>query len=131
MIYNYRPVSLLPVCAKVFEKIIFNSLFEFLNTDKLLNNNQSGFRPNHSCMHHLLSITHEIYKLLDTNPSLEVRGVFLDLSKAFDRVCYESLMYKLNCLGVCGEFYGLIQSFLSDRFQRGVILKLRFPRIPY
>ena len=81
---DYRPVSLLPVCSKIFEKIIFNSLFEYLEDHKLLNCNQSGFRSGDSCVHHLLSITHEIYKSFDANPSLEVRGVFLDISKAFD-----------------------------------------------
>ena len=86
MINNFRPVSLLLICAEVFENNIHNSLFEFLDTHKLLNNNQSGFRLGDSCMHQLLSITHKNYKAFDENPSLKVRGVFLDLSKAFDTV---------------------------------------------
>ena len=85
LINNYQPVSILPICVKVFEKIIDNSLFEFLGINKLLNNNQFGFRPGDSCMHQLLSITHENYKASDANPLLEERGVFLDLPKAFDR----------------------------------------------
>ena len=89
LINNYRPVSLLPICAKVFEKIIYNSLLEFLDTNKLLNNNQSGFHPGDSCKHQLPWITHEIYKAFDENPSLELRGVFLNLSEAFDRVWHE------------------------------------------
>ena len=76
IINNYRPVSLLPICSKIFEKIIFNSLFEYLEDNKLLNCNQSGFRSGDSCVHQLLSITHEIYKSFNTNPSIEVRGVF-------------------------------------------------------
>ena len=72
-------------------------------------------------MHQLLSVTREIYKGFDANPSLQERGVFLDLPKAFDRVWHEGLMYKLKCLGVCGKYYGLIQSFLNDRFQRVVL----------
>ena len=67
---NHGTVSLLPNCAKVFEKIIFNSLFEYLDTNNLTNNNQSGFRPSESCVHQLLSITHEIYRAFDANPSL-------------------------------------------------------------
>ena len=51
---------------------------------KLLNPNQSGFMPGNSCIHQLISITHEIYASFDANPSLEVRDVFLDISKAFD-----------------------------------------------
>ena len=79
-------MSLLPICSKIFEKNIFNSLFESLEDNKLLNSNQSGLRPGDSCMHQPLSITHEIYKSFDANPSLKVRGVFLDMSEAFDRV---------------------------------------------
>ena len=51
LINNYRPESLLPICAKVFEKIIYNSIFIYLHTNSLLNNNQSGFRLVDSCMH--------------------------------------------------------------------------------
>ena len=54
LINNYRPVSLLPIYPKDFEKIIYNSLFKFLDTNKLLNNNQSGFHPGEFCMHQLL-----------------------------------------------------------------------------
>ena len=86
MIKNYRPVSLLPVCGRIFEKIMINSLFKYLDNNNLLNGKQSGFRPGDSWIHQLQSITHEIYKAFDENPSLEVRGVFPDLSKAFGEV---------------------------------------------
>ena len=111
LITNYRPVSLLPICGKVFEKIIFNSLFVYLNNNNLLNSNQSGFRPGDSCVNQLISITHDIYKAFDANPSLEVRGVFLDLSKAFDKVWHDGLLYKLRRMIICGEYLGLIDSF--------------------
>ena len=52
----------------------------------MLSVHQSGFRPGDSCVHELISIVHEIYNAFDANPSLEVRGVFLDISKAFDSV---------------------------------------------
>ena len=104
IINNYRPVSLLPIYSNIFEKIIFNSLFEYLEDNKLLINcNQSGFRSGDSCVHQFLSITHEIYKSFDANPSLEVRGIFLDISKAFDRVWHDGLLYKLKLLGICGS----------------------------
>ena len=121
MTKNYRPVSLLPVCGKMFEKIIYNSLFRYLEDKNLLNCNQSGFRPGDSCVHQLLSITHEICKVFDANSTLEVRGVFLDLSKAFDKVWHGSLIYKLKRLGICRKYYGLIHSFLNDRHQRVVL----------
>ena len=94
LIKNYRPVSLLPACCKIFEKIIFNSLFKYLEGNNLLSGNQSGFRPDNSCVDQLLSVTHEVYKAFDANPSLEVRGLFLDLSKAFDKVWHDGLMYR-------------------------------------
>ena len=59
--------------------------------------------------------------MIDANPSLEVRGVFLDLLKAFDRVWHDSLTYKLKHLGICGKYYWLILSFLNDRHQRVVL----------
>ena len=58
---NYRPVSLLPVFGKIFEKLIFNEIYSFLDREKLLNTNQSGFRPFDSCVNQLLTITHEIF----------------------------------------------------------------------
>ena len=67
IIKNYRAVSLLPICSKIFEKIIFNPLFKYLEDHKLRSCNQSGFLPDDSCEHQLLSIIHEIYKSFDAN----------------------------------------------------------------
>ena len=69
----------------------------------------------------LLSITHEIYNAFDCNPSLEVRGVFLDISKAFDKVWHDGLIYKLKRNGITSDLLRLIESFLSDRYQRVVL----------
>ena len=121
IINNYRPVSSLAICSKIFEKITFNSLFEYLKDNKHLNCNQSGFRSGDSCVNQLLSITHEIYKSFDSNPSLEVRGVFFDTSKAFDRVWHDCLLYKVKLLGICGRYYNLIQSFLDSRHQTVIL----------
>ena len=68
----------------------------FLNENKLLSDAQSGFRPSDSCEYQLLSIVHDIYKSFDCNPPLEVRGIFLDISKAFDRVWHDGLIYKIK-----------------------------------
>ena len=92
LVNNYRPVSLLPIYSEIFEKIILDSIFNFMIQNNLLNSCQSGFRPNDSCINQLISITHNIYRAFDANPSLEVRGVFLDLSKAFDKVWHEGLL---------------------------------------
>ena len=62
--------------------------------EKLLNPNQSGFLSSDSCINQLLAITHEIIEVFGCNPPLEVRSVFLDISKAFDKVWHEGLLYK-------------------------------------
>ena len=121
LIQNYRPTSLLPICGKIFEKLIFSSLFKYLENNNLLNPHQSGFRPGNSCVHQLLSITYDIYKSFHANPSLEVKGIFLDMSKAFDRVWHEGLLFTLKRLDLSGEYYGLIKSFLRNRHQRVVL----------
>ena len=91
--------------------------------NNLLNSCQSGFRPNDSCINQLISITHNIYRAFDANPSLEVRGVFLDLSKAFDKVWHEGLLYKIKNNGINGNALQLIESFpfLHNRRQRVVL----------
>ena len=105
---NYLPVSLLPICSKLFGKIIFDTIFQHVMANKLLNPNQSGFMPGDSCIHRLVSITHEIYASFDGNPSLEVRGVFLDISKTFDEYGMKGLFNKIiKCLkGLFNKMYG-------------------------
>ena len=98
---NYRPVSLLPICGKIFERLIYNNLFEYFIENDLISQNQSGFKPGDSCLNQLISITHEIYRSFDVG--LEVRGVFLDISKAFDKVWHEVLIYKLKQNGIKGN----------------------------
>ena len=120
-ISNYRPISLLPIFSKIFERIIFNNIFNYMDENKFFNPNQSGFRPGDSCVHQLISITHDIHKNFDMNPSREVRGLFLDISKAFDRVWHRGLLYKIKNFGIDGNLLKLIESFLSDRYKRVTI----------
>ena len=125
LVKNYRPISLLPIFGKIFEKIIFNKISYFLMEEKLLNPNQSSFCPSDSCINQLLAITHQIFDAFDCNPPLEVMSVFLDISKAFGKVWHEGLLYKLKSMGISGELYNLLENYLSDRFQR-VILNGQF-----
>ena len=67
-------MSLLPVYPEIFEKVIFSLLLKYLDDNNLLTSDQSSFLPGDFCLHRLLSMTHDIYKVLDTNPSLDVRG---------------------------------------------------------
>ena len=116
--YNYRLVSLLPVFGKIFEKLIFNEIYFFLDREKLLNTNQSGFRPFNSFVNQLPNITHEILFSFDCNPSLEVPSIFVDISKAFDKVWNEGLLHKLKSFGISGTLLNLIKHYLTDRSQR-------------
>ena len=68
----------LPICSKIFERLIYHELFIFFTDNNLISPNQSGFKPADSCVNQLIAITHEIYKSF--NDGLEVRGVFLDIS---------------------------------------------------
>ena len=118
---NYRPVSLLPVFGKLFEKCIYDALYSYFDSNNLFSPCQSGFREGDSCVSQLLSITHDIFKGFEANPSLDSRGVFLDISKAFDRVWHDGLIFKLKSYGVSGPLISLLQNFLSDRYQRVVL----------
>ena len=93
LIINYIPNSFLPVLCKVFKIVIFNSLFNYFLENKWFTECQSGFLTGDSCISQLLSITHEIYKSFDCNPSVDIRGTFLNISKAFDKIWYEGLIY--------------------------------------
>ena len=93
-------MSLLPISSKIFERLLFNSLYKLVEEKSLFCFNQSGLRKTDSCVNQLLSIVHEIYESFDNSPSLETRSEFLDMSKAFDRVWHESLIYKFKTIGV-------------------------------
>ena len=79
IINNYHPVSVLQICGKIFERIKYNPVFLYLENNKLLTPHQSGFRPNDSCVYKPISIVDHIYASFDQNPSIEVRGNFLDI----------------------------------------------------
>ena len=95
-------------------------MFSFFSANDLISPKQSGFRSGDSCTNQLLSIALEILSAFDDGH--EVRGVFLDISKAFDRVWHEGLLFKLQQYGMSGELITLIKDFLSCRKQI-VVLK--------
>ena len=113
---NDRPVWLLLICQKIFERLIFNELFNFLLENNLIFSNQSGFKPGDSCINQLVSITHEICNSFDEG--LKVRSVFLDISKVFDKVWHKGLLFELSQNGISGNLLGRLSSTLSDRKQR-------------
>ena len=90
---NYRPISLIPVLSKVMEKLIFDSLYEHLSLHEMLDPCQSGFRPGDSTINQLIFIVHSIFVAFDCSPPLDVRSVYLDISKAFGRVWHDGPIY--------------------------------------
>ena len=118
-ILNYRPISLLSSISKCLEKIIYKHLYEHCIDNNLLIENNSGFKQNDSTVNLLVNITHQIYKSIDEGKDICV--VFLDVSKAFDKVWHEGLLFKLKQIGVCGSILNWFTSYLSDRSQKVVI----------
>ena len=86
-------------------------MFTFFIENNLISSNQPGFTPGDSSVDQLLAITHEIYKSFDEG--FEIRGIFLDISKASDKVMHKGLLLKLNHNGVCGNLLKLLHDFLS------------------
>ena len=93
---NYRPISLLPIQGKLFERLIYKDLFNHFYCNNLFTKNQSAFMSADSCIFQLLSIIYEINSSLDCNPTIDVRGVFLDISKAFDKLWHEGFLCKIT-----------------------------------
>ena len=112
---NYRPVSLLCILSKVFEKIMYTRLLKFLNKLQIIYKNQFGFRKHHSTYMALMLLIDKITKSLDKGEF--VVGVFLDFSKAFDTVNHEILLKKMEHYGIRGHVLSWFKSYLSSRSQ--------------
>ena len=95
---NYRPISVIPIISKVFERIVYNQLFHYLDDNKLLLGCQSGFRSLHSTLTALLEATNAWSVNIDNGL---LNGVVLsDLTKAFDTIDHEIILHKMSYLGV-------------------------------
>ena len=116
---NYRPISLLSSLSKVLEKAVHYHLYTYLNNHSLLTVKNSGFKQNDSTVNQLLSIVHELYSGLYNKENACL--VFLDISKAFDRVCHEGLLFKLKQLGISGTLLKWLESYLTLRKQRVIL----------
>ena len=110
---NYRPVSLLSVVSKVFEKLVNNRIVDHLEICCLFSDFQYGFRSSQSTAVLLTVISDRIARAL--NRSGATRAVALDIFKAFDRVWHAGLLRKLKSYGISGQIFGLISSYLSNR----------------
>ena len=118
-VQNYRPISLISVISKIFEKVIFKYVYNHLNDNFIISSYQSGFLPGKSTTTQLLEVYHHFCKAVDDGK--ELRVVFLDISKAFDRVWHAGLIYKLHQSGISSNLLNWFKNYLSDRQQRVVI----------
>lgn len=112
---NYRPISILPVFSKIFERIVYDRMYNFLETNNILYMHQYGFRSKHSTETALTTLIDKITAALDSRKS--VLGVYLDLSKAFDTVSHSILCSKLSKYGIRDSSLNWIASFLENRQQ--------------
>ena len=112
---NYRPISVLPTIARLFERLIFKQIYSYFSDKKLIYSHQSGFRAQHSTTTALLDLLNQWCLNIDRGM---VNGVlFLDLKKAFDTVDHVILLKKLNCYGVDDRALAWFRSYLEDRQQ--------------
>ena len=116
---NYRPISLLSCLSKVFERLVFKYLFNHFRDNSILSPFQSGFIPKDSTTNQLVYLYDTFCEALDRGK--EVRVVFFDISKAFDKVWHKGLIAKLASSGVQGSLLKWFDHYLSDRKQRVVL----------
>ena len=112
---NYRPVSILPVVSKIFERIVYDQFFDYLSEHKILYNHQSGFRHDFSTDSALTYLADMIKFNMDNG--LYTGMVLIDLQKAFDTVDHEILLKKLKAVGAGTCVVSWFNSYLSDRQQ--------------
>ena len=118
---NYHPVSLLSVVSKVFEKLVNNRIVGHLEKCGLFYDFQYGFRSSRLTADFLTVVSDRIARAF--NRSGATRAVALDISKAFDRVWHAGLLHKLKCYGISGQIFGLISSFLTNRWCEVVLAR--------
>jgi hypothetical protein len=116
---NYRPISLLSATGKILERVMFKSLYHYCCDNKLLTWRNSRFKQMDSAINQLIYISDKIYKSLEKRQ--DICMVYLDISKAFDRVWHFGLIYKLKQNGIRGNVLLWLSDYLSNRQQRVVI----------
>ena len=106
---------MLPVVSRLFEKLVYNHLYDYIDKNKMIFSDQSGFRALHSVLTSLLKCTNDWYLNIDKGKYTAL--VYIDLKKAFDTVDHDILLRKLNFCGLKGKELGWFRSYLTDRRQ--------------
>ena len=112
---NYRPISLLPTISKIFERVIHTQLYNYLSENKLLCEQQYGFRSQHSTELAAIKLVDYLTHNMDTNKIQT--SIYLDLSKAFDTLSFDILLTKFKHYGITGVPLKLLTSYIKDRYQ--------------
>ena len=112
---NYRPISILPFLSKILEKIVYNRLEYYFDSNETISNCQFGFRKNMSTYMPILLVQDKITEAFEAGKV--VCGIYLDLRKAFDTVNVNILLQKLYMYGIRGQTHMMIKSYLQDRTQ--------------
>ena len=115
LLTNYRPISLVPIFSKIFERVMYNRIYDHMISNNLFYRKQFGFQKNSSTEHAILELVNQITKSFEKNNFM--LGVFIDLSKAFDTVNHEILLAKLSHYGIKGKSLNWIKTYLRNRKQ--------------
>ena len=115
MLSNYRPISLLPTISKIFERILYKQLYDYFNSNNLLAEEQYGFRTNHSTEYAAIKLVDNVSKEMELGNT--PTALYIDLSKAFDTLSFDILLYKLNYYGIKDNAFKLLKNYLTNRRQ--------------
>ena len=115
LLLNYRPISLLPTISKVFERILFDQMYTYFNTNSLLAEQQYGFRKNHSTEYAAIKLVDHVSKEMESGKI--PCALYIDLSKAFDTLSFDIIIGKLRHYGVADVELRLLISYLTNRKQ--------------
>ena len=123
---NYRPISLLCLISKVFERCTFNNIKHLIYEQ--LNPCQHGFMPGKSCVTQLIEVLDQLGRELDRGKQADV--LYLDMSKAFDKVCHAELIHRLHEFGFGENILQWFGSYLTDRYQQTTVLGATSRAVP-
>jgi len=112
---NYRPVSVLTCISKIYERLVYNRIVEFLDKHKILSRQQFGFRKQHSTTLAINALMNRFHESIENNDIM--LGLFIDLSRAFDTISHKILLNKLYCYGIRGIALNWIKDYLTNRMQ--------------